>query len=90
VTRKSGKWPKTGYTSVVPDGCFVPCKNYCVNALLTPLQNVFMNCLFEDCIQNRKHLTDEAALFRARKVYKNKYLLFMTYVRVHQNHVRLK
>lgn len=72
------------------DGCFVPCKNYCVNTLLTPLQNIFVDCLFEDCIQGRKPLADEAVLFRSRKVYKNKYLLFMPYVRVNQNHIRLK
>lgn len=75
---------------MVPDGCFVPCKNYCVNTLSTPLQNIFMDCLFEDCIQGKKPLADEAALFRPRKLYKNKYLLFMHYVRVGQNHKRLK
>lgn len=67
---------------MVPDDCFVPCKNYCVNTLSTPLQNIFMECLFEDCNQGRKRQADEAALFSSRKVYENKYLLFMSYVSV--------
>lgn len=75
---------------MVPDDCFVPFKNYCVNTFLTPLQNIFMGCLFEDYNLGRKHQADEAALFSSRKVYENKYLLFMSYVSVGQNHLRLK